>query len=212
MEDTALLAQLSSGRMDGITLYNHGVAFFVLDEVREKVKHIVSEALDGAEANQSSHDVLNAIYYLQDELHLPTRQQEPLIPRAEHSIVSERIARDVIGPYVKQRAIEKDGQNVSRFLSTWRPWVTHLDKHEPLSKAMTESFQRLMAETEEKQAARVALNIGMTEQEYVEHLNWKAVVHSSTKAELANGLAKELLFNWRAEFLALQGRLPPYFG
>ena len=212
MEDTALLSHLSSGRIDEITLYNYGVAFFMLDEVREKVKQIISERLDGAEADQSSHDVMNAIYYLQDDLHLPTRLQEPIIPHAQHSIVNERLAVEFIGPYVKRRAAEKGGENVFRFISTWRPWVTYMDKHEPLSKKMTESFQHLMAKTEEKQAARVALNVGMGEQEYIEHLNWKAAVHTSTKAELANGLAKELLFNWRAEELALNGRLPPYFG
>lgn len=212
MEDAALLAHLSSGRIDEITLYNYGVAFFMLHEVREKTKQLIGEAMDGGESFQSSHDVLNAIYYLQDDLHLPTTLREPLVPLARNGIVSERTAIDVIGPYVKQRATEKDGQNVSRFLSEWRPWVTHLEKNEPLTRKMTESFQVLMSKIEEKQEARVAQNMGMNEQDYVNLVNWEASVHTSTKAELANGIAKELLFNWRAEYLALQGRLPPYFG
>ena len=212
MEDTALLAHLSAGRINEITLFNYGVAFFMLNDVREKVKQLIHEAMDGGEAYQSSHDVLNAIYYLQDDLHLPTTQREPLVPRAVHGIVSERVAREVIGPYVKQRAIEKDGQNVWRFLSTWQPWITHVDRHEALAQEMTESFRKLMNDTEEKQAERVAAGRGMDDQQFLSRLNQLGKAHTSTKSELAFGIAKELLFNWRAEYLALQGRLPPYFG
>ena len=212
MEDTALLAHLSAGRIDEITLFNYGVAFFMLNDVREKVNQLIHEAMDGGEAYQSSHDVLNAIYYLQDDLHMPTAQREPLVPRAVHGIVSERVAREVIGPYVKQRAIEKDGQNVWRFLSTWQPWITHLDRHEPWAKEMTKSFGKLMNDTEEKQAERVAAGRGMDDQQFLSRLNQLGKAHTSTKSEFAFGIAKELLFNWRAEYLALQGRLPPYFG
>ena len=77
---------------------------------------------------------------------------------------------------------------------------------------MTESFQEVLNKIEEKQEARVAQNMGMNEQDYLNLVNWESSIHTSTKAELANGIAKELLFNWRAEYLALQGRLPLYFG
>ena len=212
MEDAALLSNFSAGRIDEITLFNYGISFFMRDTVREKVKQLIDEQLDGGEAQQGSHDYLNANFYLQDELHLPTRQEHPVVPDVAQGIVTRRIAVNVIGPFVKNRAIEKNGENIRKFMGTWKPWVDHLNRSDPIAQEMTASFQESLVDLEEFHHHRIARHIGGGGQDYINHMNLLSHAHNANKEELAGRIAEELLFNWRAEYLALQGRLPPYFG
>lgn len=127
MEDIALVARLSRGDIDEVALYNHGVAYFMLDRAIGEIGREAT-AHGAAAESQSVMAHLEAIYFLQDTLPLPHRQARPQYYGQGISFMTEDIAR-TIGNRVREAATERDGEHVIQFMSTWAPWVRHMTNH-----------------------------------------------------------------------------------
>lgn len=214
MDDAALHARLIRGAVtDETTLYNYGVAYFMLNAAHEETKQYLQERrAAGVIPRQEVHDQQNARYYLQDKLHLPHRMQRPIALSARDVLVNRRVAEEVILPRVTTRAIEHNGQNVMRFVSNWAPWRHHLDERWPAMQAMSASFHSSLTLTMERRDVPGSDIANMSEVEYQEKIRQIQTDKTRAEAELADQLALELLFNRRGEFLVETNQLTPYFG
>ena len=214
IEDVALLARLSRGDIDEVDLYNNGIAFFMLHNVigetgREATLH------NAASESQNVHAQLEAIYFLQDSLHLPHRQARPIYYGQDLSFMTERIARR-IGDKVRHAATENDGERVIQFMSTWEPWVLHLqrnDKHRPDFEMLTTNYHNLleaMARDRENPASPLHSSVmdPVTYQAEIGTVNCK---RSENMSDYVGQLTRTFLVNHRADYLAEHGALPAYF-
>lgn len=212
MECASLHARLLRGNeTDEATLYNYGVSYFMLNAVREETEKLLADRwAAGGQAPQEVHDLQNAIYYLQDELHLPHRLEEPVIPDARDVIVTPDVAREDIGPRVRERAFSNNGQEVMTFLSNWAPWRTHLDRTSVIVQNWNTSFHKIVEQTENRRGIPGS-NIPAEDGPFGEIMQQIGNDHRRTQTELANQLAVELVYNLRAEALFEQGKLQAYF-
>ena len=217
MENAALLAHLSRGDIDDTVLYNHGIAFFMLDEIRAATGRLYSEiGVNPANQDHSVHDHLNAVYYLQDELHLPHRHARPVyINNRGITIVGPCEARR-IGEIVRERATENDGQRAIQYMATWDPWVAHLKQQDALErfpqfKQVTDNFQKKLAKMEERREIAGSAVHQMDPIEYAAKLGDINARYHEWIIEVAADLTKKFLINHRADYLAEMGNLPVYF-
>lgn len=217
MENAALLAHLSTGAIDETVLYNRGISFFLLDEIRAAVGRLYEELhVNPAHQDQSVHDHLNAVYYLQDELRLPHRHARPrYINDRSITIVGPQQAQR-IKEIVRERAIASDGMRAINFMATWDPWVAHLKKQDALQRdphfdqIMTD-FQQVLEETEARRLVEGSVENRMDPISYAALLGDKQARLHEWETEVAADHTKKFLFNHRADYLADLGQLPAYF-
>ncbi len=214
MEDAALHARLVRGGVtDETTLYNYGVSYYMLNAVTEETRRLLAERRAAGEIpHQEVHDLQNALFHLQETLHLPHRLQQPIVPRARGGIVTQQLAEEVILPRVTARAIEHNGQNVMQYISTWAPWKNHLAKNWPAMQEMTASFHEIVSTTMEQRDVPGSRLNRMNEVEYEAKIKQVEIDRVRVETELANQLALELLFNRRGEYLVNHNKLSSYFG
>lgn len=212
MEDAALLARLSRGDIDEVTLYNHGIAFFMLDRLIGEVGREATRREEAAAA-QNVHAQLDAMVRLQDVLHLPHRQTTPIYSNL--SFVNQRTAQQ-LGERVHQAATADDGERVMAFMSTWTPWVRYLQNHE----AHREDFEQITgpyhSNLEQMITDREDPNSPL-HPSVMDQVSFDAEIATIGRnrelcmSEYVGQLTRTFLVNHRAEYLAEQGPLPRYF-
>ena len=212
MEDAALLARLYRGDIDEVTLYNHGIAFFMLDRLISEVGREATRRNVAADS-QNVHAQLDAIYRLQDVLHLPHRQTTPNYSNL--SFVSERVARQ-IGERVHQAATVEDGERVIEFMSTWGPWVRYLQNHDSHRTDFAQISQNYNDILEQMAADRDNPNSPlhhsvMDQVTYSAEIGTVGMNRDIWMADYVGQLTRTFLINHRADYLAEEGALPNYF-
>ena len=173
--------------------------------------------INPAYQDQSVHDHLNAVYYLQDEFRLPHRHARPrYIEDRSITIVTPREARR-IKEIVRERAIASDGMRAINFMAAWDPWVTHLkaqDVHEtfPQFGQIMDDFYALLAMTESRRLIDGSPEYRMDPVAYAAELGSIQAKLREWETEVAAELTKKFLLNHRADYLIEQGQMPAYLG
>jgi hypothetical protein len=207
MQDAALLSTLARGNVDDITLYNCGIAFFKLDAVRTAV----GKRCGIGTQNQNVHSYLDAEYYLQDELGLPTKHDTPVYP--DQCLINRGIARE-IGNEVRALTAADDGDHVMQFMSNWGPWKEHLKnapQHAEKFEEMMKNYHALL-EDATTQRENPESTIGQyTDKEYMDYANLILSRLEDWNAQLVGQLSREFLLNNRADLLINSGAMPKYF-
>lgn len=207
MQDAALLSTLARGDVDDITLYNCGISFFKLDAVRTAV----GKRCGLGTQDQNVHSYLDAEYYLQDELGLPTRHDAPVYP--DQCLINRGIARQ-IGTEVRALTAMDDGDRVMQFMSTWGPWKEYLKKspaHAEKFEKMMENYHALLEDAATQRAVPDSTIGRYTDKEYMDYANLILSRHEDWNAQLAGQISREFLLNHRAELLINTGAMPKYF-
>jgi hypothetical protein len=218
LENAALLSRLNHGDIDEQTLWRYGISFFKLDTVRSEVGRLY-RSLNLPVGTQDVHDHHNAVYYLQDELSLPTRHDEPIYIGARLvGIMTEARAR-AIGEKVRARAAENDGEHAFKFMATWGPWTKHLqhqDKHnhspefQQFAQAL-DHFQELLEETTANRDIPGSVTNQLSKVEYEADLGTIMASKNEAEVHVAVHLSQQFLFDYRTNFLHDRGLLPDYF-
>ena len=207
MESAVILSNLGRGELDETSLYNLGVSFCRLEELRAAVGRRTA----GRIHRQNVHDYLEAQFHLQDELDLPIKNDQPHYPG--QGIMTSAVIREIANE-VKQRITDDDGEKVMQFMSTWEPWQAHLKtapQHRSKYARLEENFQRMMeqalAEREDPESAMSVL----TEPDFQEHANTIQAQLRSWETDFTGQLTREFLSNSRSNILIDGGTMPRYF-
>ncbi len=166
-----------------------------------------------AAESQNLRAHLDAIYFLQDELHLPHRQATPIY--SGMSFMTDRIARR-IGDKVRNAATEKDGERVIEFMSTWTPWVLHLQNHEEHRADFEKITQNYHSNLEHMVEDREDPN-SPVHSSVMDQVTFDAEIASICNSrnrwmsDYVGQLTRTFLINHRADYLAEHGVLPAYF-
>jgi len=207
MRDAALLSFVKSGQIDDVTLYNVGISFFRLHAVRAEVG---KRSPIGGHA-QNVHDYLDAEYFLQEELNLPTQHSVPDHPN--QGFVNRQVARE-IGNAVKARMAKNNGASVIEFMSTWAPWQDYVSTlpenrgaYEAVSKTYEEALELLQADRETSGSNAAAL----TEKQYLGDVDALAGRRADWINQYTGQKTFEFLATHKAEFLIDGGTMPRYF-
>lgn len=210
MEDVALLGRLTRGQIDEVSLYNHGVSFFMLNQIRAETGREANRRRPGIH-QQGVHDHLDAEFFLQDQLHLPHRVGQP--QHRNVGFMTREIANG-IGAKVRQAATANDGENVIQFMSTWNPWVQHL-RRQPQHRAdferMTQNFHDALERLERDRNNPASPVNAMDEHEYGNAMGAIGRNREAWESDYVGQLSRTFLMNHRADYLANQGLLPRYF-
>ena len=207
MRDAALLSFVRTGQMEDVALYNLGISFFMLDAVRGEV---ASRLPPGGDA-QSVHAYLDAEFYLQDELNLPTRHSRP--EYANVSIVDAAVARE-IGNAVKAKITQKEGCKVRDFLSAWAPWQEYLfalPKNQRDYEKMSQNFEIRLEKLEEAREIPDSPEAACNERDYLLDVEAIAAARADWIIQLTGQKTFEFWATHRAELLIDGGNMPRYF-
>lgn len=171
MQDMALAAKISRGGIDDIALYNHGLSFFMLNEVEKETSREITRHYGAREAREALHAHMYAVFYLQNTFKFPHHQEDPRIPSA--TFMTREIAQE-IGARVCQNAVKDDGASFFDYMSQWDPWIAH-SKRQPMYETdfagNSEDFQNYLAAHEANCAIPDSTEGRMTEQEKIQKSN-----------------------------------------
>ncbi|MDH4395350.1 MAG: NEL-type E3 ubiquitin ligase domain-containing protein [Limnobacter sp.] len=190
-------------------LFNLGVAFFKLALVREETTKYLTEGR-GRNIEQNVHDYLDAEYFLQERLGLPTCHQAPTFNDIGN-MNREVAAR--IGDRIEQRLSEKDGVEVIDYLSQWDPWAGHVLSQRQLADDIAKISEIAHKSLEDLEDNRTNPNseFHSNEGKYLEEANKIALQKKELTREFVGQKAREFLINQRTNFLIEAGRMPDYF-
>lgn len=207
MRDAALLSFVRTGQMDDVALYNLGISFFMLDAVRTEVGR---RSPPGGHA-QNVHDYLDAEFYLQDELNLPTKHTRP-----EHvnvGFISAAVARE-IGNAVKAKAYQNNGEKVRDFLSTWAPWqeyIAALPKNRADFELVSQNYEKALEQLQADRETPGTPAAALSEADYL--LDIEAIAERRTDW-IVQTIGQKTFEFWathKAECLLDAGKMPKYF-
>jgi hypothetical protein len=205
MQDMALLSTLSKGETDDLTLYNCGISFFKLDAVRAAV----GERCNVGSQEQNVHNYLDAEYYLQDELGLPTHHATPGGPDQSH--INRQIAAE-IGKIVKALLAANDGDNVMQFMSTWGPWQEHLQKaHPDKFERLNNDYHAILEKAIEDRENPDNPRSKGSHKEFVDYVNSIQRKREEWTGEVVGAMAREFLLNHRGGLRLDMGQMPECF-
>lgn len=205
-----LLNHLSGSReIPPEDLFNLGVAFFKLELVRSETTTYLNEGR-GRNIEQNVHDYLDAEYFLQERLGLPTCHINPHFENIGN--INQRVATE-IGDRIETKLCEKDGVAVIDYLSCWEPWTSHVlgqaQNTKDLELILLTANSRLTLVEQNRENPRSDLH--MNEGEYINKVNQIALQKKAMTREYVGQKAREFLINQRANFLIEAGRMPEYF-
>ncbi|EGF32762.1 hypothetical protein IMCC9480_1988 [Oxalobacteraceae bacterium IMCC9480] len=220
MENAALLSNLNRGAIDEKALWRYGISFFKLDVVRSEVGRLYrSLNIPVGSQSQDVHDHHNAVYYLQDELNLPTRHDQPIYIGARLvGIMTEARAR-AIGEKVKARAAENDGEHAFNFMATWEPWKTHLQNRDEQDQSpefqqftqVMNHFEKLLERTARNRDVVGSITNRLNPVEYDAELGTIMAGRNQSVTDACVHLSRKFLLNYRANYLHERDLLPDYF-
>jgi hypothetical protein len=205
-----LLNHLSGSReIPPEDLFNLGVAFFKLELVRNETTRYLNEGR-GRNIEQNVHDYLDAEYFLQGRLGLPTCHRNPYFENIGN--INLRVANE-IGDRIETKLSENDGVGVIDYLSCWEPWSSLV-----LSEAQNAKDLDLISLTANTRLTHVEQNrenprseLHTNDGEYLNKVNQIALQKKEITREYVGQKAREFLINQRANFLIEAGRMPDYF-
>lgn len=211
IQDMALAAKISRGGMDDIALYNHGLSFFMLDQVEKETGREITRRYGDISVREALHDHMYAVLYLQDKLQFPNRQQDPRFQSA--GFMTRAIAEE-IGERVCRSAVEKGGEKFFDFMSKWDPWIAHLKRQpmfEPRFEKNAATFHKWLNKHEQNCDIAGSPENRMTEQQRINKVNTIREKYIEWDKDLVAQLTRDFLFNHRAFYLSYLNELPAYF-
>jgi len=208
MQDAARLSILTKGNPDDVTLYNAGIAFYKLDAVRDAVRVRCAEG--GQHENVQSN--LDAEYYLQEKLGLPTRHNRPNYYMGL-GVMSEEMAEE-IGCDVEESMAANDGDEVMSYMSKWGPWQEYLRKlpeHKDAFALLTSNYHEELEQAEVDRDQPESMTGKYSSQEYIDYCNSVLSSREEWDCQLVGQLTRQFLLNNRAEILLDSGVMPEVF-
>lgn len=205
MEDAALLARLNTGEIDERVLYNIGISFFKLEELRSAIRR----RMIGRDQSQNVHAFLDAEFFLQDELALPVKHDTPHY--SGQSFMTREMASEISSEVVERLKVD-DGGNVMHFMSKWEPWRGYVKAN--LADELEENngtFYKLLEAAENDRENPESVLSTFTAPDYKEYVDDISAARVRLEDAFIGQSAKTLLLNSRADYLAERNTLSAYF-